>query len=62
MNLQLPPTNVVYNSFNNFVKVVNIHTAVERFAFAIKLSKKLKKEILGKIWLESDKYGSYKAK
>ena len=62
MNLQPPHTNVVYDSFDILFKVVNTHAAIEGFALAIKRSKKLKKGILCKVWLECDKSGSYKAK
>lgn len=62
MDLQAPPTNEVYDSFDNLLKAVNTHAAGEGFAFAIKRSKKNKKQILRKVWLECDKSGLYKAK
>lgn len=62
MNLQPPPTNVLYDRFDNLFKAVNTHAAAERVAFAIKRSRKPKKGILRKVWLECDKNGSYEAK
>lgn len=59
MNLQPPPTNVVYDSFDVLLKAVNTYAATEGFALAIKRSKKPKKGILRKVWLECDKSGSY---
>lgn len=46
MNLQLPLTNMVYNSFDILLKAVNTYVATEGFTLAIKCSKKLKKRIL----------------
>lgn len=50
MNLQAspPPTDAVYDSFDNLLKNINTHAAVETFAFAIKRSKKNKKQFLRK--------------
>lgn len=62
MNLQLFPTNIVYNSFDNLSKARNTYAIVEKFAFAIKYSKKLKKNFLRKVWLKCDKNRSYKVK
>ena len=53
---------MVYNSFDILLKAVNTYAATEGFALAIKRSKKSKKGILCKVWLECDKSGSYKAK
>ena len=62
MNLQRLPTHMVYNSFDIFFKAVNLHAATEGLVFAIKHSKKSKKGILYKVWLECDKSESYKVK
>lgn len=52
----------MYNSFDNFFKVVNIQVIAKKFVFAIKYSKTLKKKILYKVWLEYNKNRFYKAK
>ena len=62
MNLQPSPIYMVYDSFDILFKAVNTYAATEGFAFAIKHSKKSKKGILCKVWLDCDKSGSYKAK
>lgn len=62
INVQLTSTNVVYDSFNVFLKTINIYIIIKEFVFVIKYSKKLKKEILHKIWLKYDINRSYKVK
>ena len=46
---------MVYNSFENLLKAINTHAVAKSFAFAIKHSKKSKKQILHKVWPEYDK-------
>lgn len=53
---------MIYNSFDIFLKAVNIYIITERFAFVIKRCKKSKNNILYKVWLKCDKSGFYKAK
>ena len=62
MNIQPPLTNVVYNSFDIFLKAVNTHAVTEGFTLVIKHSKKSKKAILCKVLLECNKSKSYKSK
>lgn len=62
INLQLSSTNIIYNSFDNFLKVVNTYATAKKYVFAIKYSKILKKELLCKFWFKNDKNGFYKAK
>lgn len=58
MNLQPPPINMVYNSFDVLLKALNTYVATKRFILAIKHSKKSKKGILHKGSLECNKTGS----
>ena len=62
INLQLFFISIIYNSFDIFLKGMNSHMIIEHFVIKIKCSKKSKKEILYKLWLEYNKNRSYKAK
>ncbi len=43
MNIQFPPTDVIYNSFGNILQTSNIYIIAKRFTITIKYSKKEKK-------------------
>lgn len=62
MKFQTFSINKVYDSFDNFLKVVNSHAKGKRCIFAIKQKKKNKKQILYMLWLRYNKNLLYKTK
>lgn len=62
MDLQPPPVNQVYASFQELLKAVNTHAANKGYAVIIKRSKKSRKQELRKVWLKCDKSGQCKVR
>lgn len=48
INLHSLPTNMIYNSFDNLSKALNIYATIEKFAVIIKHSKKSKSRFLAR--------------